>query len=637
MNIPLAAPGRKPGLRPLLSPSLAVLSLLVALGCAYWNVTLGAFHFDDESNIIDNRALQVHTPTLASLWQAGKSGYTASRPLAGATFAWDWHRGGGRAGAFLATNRVIHGVNALLLLALLYRLIQTPNPQRRLFAAWVGALFWTVHPIQVQAVAYATQRMASLATLCMLLSVLAFMQWRVMRGRAWLWLPLSAASCGVGMLVKEIAALVPLLLLLVEFGARPETVHRRPWDPLWLALPVGGMLCFVLDGILGGPLWSFLLENYQRMGERVVDFSMGERLLTQPRVFFFHLSQILWPLPERFAIEHDFVTSRAWLQPPATLLAWLALGVWCVVGGWLLVAGGPRRVLGSLLLWPVAALSLESGPVGLEMVYEHRMYLPLAGFAGLLSWGVAHGWRPGGRGWALTAGLLVCVGLLILSTRTRLLDWRSPMRLLQATVVHTAPNSARAWDNLGTLYAESQRVQEAEAAFSMAIALNPRHVAALVNRGILRSGSPHTLESALADLNSALDRPAPPLQALVARGNLLVRLGRLQEAERDYARALRVGSQGDDVGTRDKRRHLLSAAHYQMGNLQQRLQRFPLALDHYRQAVAIDPGNALATFNQGELLLRLGRGEEALQALNRAVALQPADPSAYFLRGKARL
>ncbi|MDX1606512.1 MAG: tetratricopeptide repeat protein, partial [Candidatus Competibacterales bacterium] len=185
----------------------------------------------------------------------------------------------------------------------------------------------------------------------------------------------------------------------------------------------------------------------------------------------------------RFSVEHDFATARSLLDP-TTLLAGGVLLLWVAVGVFLLLKHR-WRIHGFLLLWVPVTLAIESSVVPLEMVFEHRMYLPAVGLAGLLALGL-HRLMGYGRATALVApGLaLVIVAALTASTLVRVPQWRSERILYQQAVRH-APGSARAWGNLGVFHLEEGEPAAAFQALQRALAIDPDDSQALETLGVL--------------------------------------------------------------------------------------------------------------------------------------------------------
>jgi hypothetical protein len=353
-------------------------------------VRANEFHFDDHRNIVDYGPVRMEQPSGKALLDAFANPKLQYRNFPSLTFAVDWWRGGGEARAFLQTNVFLHALTALAVFAFAYRLLcrlQTENRRTVLLAAFCVALLWAVHPINSQAVNLIVQRMAILATLFVLLSLTCYLEARradSTRHIAWY---AAAALFGVlGAFSKENAWILPLLVLAVEYGVvrHGQVLVQNKLDVLLLALPFVGLALVATDLALGsGPVSNSFLSGYETRS-----FSMEERLLTQPRVIFFYLSLVLWPLPGRFSLEHDFAVSTSLLGPPTTLLSLLGIAVLIFTALRRLFVRPQTRLLGFLLLWPAMTLVIESSFIPLELIFEHRMYMPMVGLAVLAGAGL---------------------------------------------------------------------------------------------------------------------------------------------------------------------------------------------------------------------------------------------------------
>ncbi|MEW5756517.1 MAG: tetratricopeptide repeat protein [Pseudomonadota bacterium] len=466
---------------------LAVCSITLVTIASYWEAPKNVFHFDDRFSIVEHPPIHITEPSLANLLQAGANAYHAPRPLPSVTFAFDWWRGGGDPRAFQITNILIHLINAVLVLALLYQVLIRLAPGWRgaaLAVATVGALVWAAHPIQVQAVTYIVQRMASLAALFMLLAVLLYVLGR--SAQSLLSRVLFFAGCAVsfalGALSKENAWITPLLILLAEYGLvrHGQALIRSTADKFIIGVPLAlGALALLSIVLEIGPVYDFVSQGYEQR-----DFTLWQRVLTQPSVIAFYLSQVLWPLPGRFSLEHDFVISTALFQPISAAFAWLGLLGWIAGGLWLL-SRRAGRLYGVLLLWVPLTLVVESSFISLEMVFEHRMYVPLLGVTGLLGCGLlwlSGRFRYGGLAVAAIAAVII-VGLVI-ATQQRVPVWSSVLSLVQNSAEH-APNSARAWSNLARQYVNLNRQDLALEPAQRALRLDPNNSAALETMGII--------------------------------------------------------------------------------------------------------------------------------------------------------
>lgn len=435
-------------------PGNARVFFVVALVCAGYALAAGDYYlFDDSAALSANRALASLDGRVFHDWvdalassEAGPTG----RPLAMLTFAAQAALGPpfDTALASKCVNALLHGICALLLLALGRALARAPGlagtlPAGPLTLGALAALLWTLLPLHVSTVLYPVQRMAQLSALFVLLALWLFARWRqhaadaglapqqIAAGALWLALLGLAAT-----LAKENGVLLAWLLVLLEVVAYRgvwrgrERPGLRRLGLLLLALPLAGLgLVFLLD-----PGW--ILGGY---GAR--DFTLAERLLTQLRVLWHYAAWTVLPVPGQLGFVHDDIAvSRSLLNPATTALAAVA---WLAV---IAVALGQRRRRPWLLLglgFFLLAHSLESGVLALELVFEHRNYLPAWGVclivAGLLlearvrAGAAVARLRP-----PLAYGLLLAA-LLALRTFT----WADELRMAEAQVAHH-PQSPRA-------------------------------------------------------------------------------------------------------------------------------------------------------------------------------------------------
>jgi Tfp pilus assembly protein PilF len=514
---------------------LAGLLLVMLVIFAYQDAPRNGFHLDDLNNILRHPPIWLEELSLKGLIQAGHGALLPTRPLPSVTFAIDWWRGVGDPAPFQWSNLILHSTVALALFGLLNSLLQRfvgHSDNRTLWCAFLGAAIWAVHPIQIQSVTYIVQRMNSMAALFTLLAVLSYVHGRLAQHHKPRWFLLCATSALCGAFSKENAWITPLLLLLAEYGVcrhgRPLIASR--WDYFWLGLPIILGLYLFVDLISGtGPLANFILPGY---AER--DFTLKERLLTQPRVILFHFSQILWPLPSRFSIEHDFPLSAGLIHPASTLAAILALLGWIGAGIWLLLRRN-QRLWGFLLLWVPTTLAIESSIVPLEMVFEHRMYLPTTGLAGLAALALAAGIQRQ-RLLILASGVAAIIMVACLaSTLKRIPDWQTRLTLNEAILPDA--RSARVWATLALAYVEEGRPGHGLKAARQALALDPRQPQAMEALGIV------LMDQGRLDEAERYFSRAYGLEELDSTDSLLNHWGELRVKRGDHRRALALFSQ----------------------------------------------------------------------------------------------
>jgi hypothetical protein len=103
---------------------------------------------------------------------------------------------------------------------------------------------------------------------------------------------------------------------------------------------------------------------------------MSERVLTQFRVVLYYVTLLIYPHPSRLNLDYDFPISKTILDPPTTLIS---ISIIVALIGYSLWTAKKRPVLSFFILWYFVNLVIESSIFPLEMVFEHRLYLPVVG------------------------------------------------------------------------------------------------------------------------------------------------------------------------------------------------------------------------------------------------------------------
>ena len=417
----------------------------------------GAFVFDDIGSIANNPAIDLHALTAQGLLQAVLSAPVGGllRPISTLSFALDAYLFGVSPGPFKITNIGIHlAVGALLwfLTRELFRAYRT-STDKSLDDDVIGWLslavstLWLVHPLNLTSVLYTVQRDNSLSALFTSAAVLSYLVGRRRSGASgrfliWLAAPLCTA---VGMLCKENAALAPVFILVIEYTLLRFRGHDGALSP-----EVGGFfVAFLLLPMLAALAFAMARPGFFFSGYDGRGFTMYQRLLSESRVLLDYLRWSFIPDVRQLGLFHDDIPpSRGLLQPFTTLFSLAAVAVLFGAG----VALRRRLPLLSLgILWFFAGQLMESTILPLELVFEHRNYLPLFGLilgttgsAYLLA--IEHG-----KAVMAKSLIVACILLLSLSTAARAADWRTELTFAVSESRHH-PHSARALSELQWAY-----------------------------------------------------------------------------------------------------------------------------------------------------------------------------------------
>ncbi len=375
------------------SHSFFFLLLSAFLLIIYSNSFDAGWHLDDPRNILDNPHIHMNQLT----WQNIKNTFHASidgglylgekiyRPVTCLTFGVNWFFGQKNIIGYHLINFTIHLFSAFFLYLTILMLFKTPalNQHDKKTSYWVAslsALFWAVHPIQVPAVTYIVQRMASLSALFYLMGLFAYLKARLSTNyiHRVVCFCLTASFYLLALGSKENAVLLPGALALMEFiffKTCRDLIHNKKVVWTLLAFSLALVITFVM--VLKGS--SFLIKGYE-----LRSFTIEQRLMTQPYVLLFHLSQFFLPAVSRFSIAHDITVPTDLFSPLYTLPSIAAIIIIVILA------------LGSFKKYPLFSFTVlffflnhlvESTIIPLELIFEHRNYLPgLFVFSPFLLW-----------------------------------------------------------------------------------------------------------------------------------------------------------------------------------------------------------------------------------------------------------
>ena len=362
--------------------TFALLSCLILV--AYSNTFHSSWHFDDKPNIVNNYHLHLNDLQPESIvrtfftnprnpFHIGDKMY---RPIPCLTFALNWYFGRDDVFGYHIVNIIIHIFTAFFLFLTILNLFKTPNLKDKFkenehLIALLASILWAVNPVQTQAVTYIVQRMAQMAAMFYILGIYSYIKGRIgnslLERSAWFVWCLFCFLFAVGS--KENAVMLPMALVLVEITFFQDlSLQKTRRLFLWIAAGIS-VSVFLLGSLffLRESPFSFLNGYAHR------PFSLAERLLTEPIIVIYYLTQIFYPVPNRLSIEHDVIISSCFFKPWTTIPSILII---VSLIGFGLLQIRKRPLLSFTILFFFLNHIIESTIIPLELVFEHRNYLP---------------------------------------------------------------------------------------------------------------------------------------------------------------------------------------------------------------------------------------------------------------------
>ena len=354
----------------------------------------GPFVFDDAPNITENPAIKITELNIESIKKAAFSipAGPLYRPVSFISFALNYYIFELDTFSYKVVNLLIHyGVGiaifwcAFLILSMVYfDKYQSLQDKRRIYwTAFLISSVFLLHPFNVSSVLYVVQRMNSLAALFMFLSLGFYLQ-----GRMKMYRLSDVSSGGYGFIIvcwaisvfvffplaifsKENALLLPFLVLVIETilfrWHSAQLSHERLLKLLRILLYLG-LVVVIIAAFFG---WDRIMSGYAHR-----DFTLTERLLTEPYILFRYLTLVVLPINSGMTFYHDDIHIFSSITDGTAflyVLFWLSLIVFA------LIFRRKAKWFAFAVLWFLIAHSMESSVIALELAHEHRNYVPMFG------------------------------------------------------------------------------------------------------------------------------------------------------------------------------------------------------------------------------------------------------------------
>lgn len=576
-------------------PTAIAVVVIGLVGLAIYARSFSApFVFDDVGSIVENTSIR----HLTTAWSPPADTTVAGRPLLNVSLAVNYAYSKLNVRSYHITNAAIHVLGGIILFGIVRRTLRHmaelgPASYHPDSVSLLVAVAWIAHPLQTEAVTYTVQRGESLAGLFGLLTLYGFIRSSVSDRHRLAWQSISWTACAAGVLTKETAVILPILVLLYDrvfvSGSFVETWRRRRWYYVALAA-------------LWIPLGYLIAANGGRSGTAGLSapISMASYAATQCYAIAHYLRLVVWPSGQVFDYGTPTITSLLRLSLPLILLMIL---IGSILVTW---RQTPRfaflGVAFLLLLSPTSTVV----PISTQTMAEHRMYLAVAPVLLAMIFVFR---RALGRQATIP---LIAMGLLFaISANARNGIYTDTVGLWSDTV-SKAPTNARALNNLGLALSNHGQLPAALNVYERATHLAPRYASAHNNLGVALRELGRT-DDAIIEYRKAIEvRPDYP-EAHANLGRALLLVHRRADAINQLETALRLSPD-------------YAEAHENLGLALQLEGQAGEALPHLARAAELRPENANTHESLAFVLAASGRHDAALAEFRRAAELAPKDP-----------
>ncbi|MFT5728438.1 MAG: Tfp pilus assembly protein PilF [Desulforhopalus sp.] len=585
--------------------------IFIVIGTLIYGNSLNVpFYLDDIHNL-NNSALRIEKFSVDSILQALSGGHLQTRPVSNLSFALNYLLDGFDVQGYHFLNIILHICSSIFLFLLLRATLFLPVNREKYGGfssiAFLTALLWLVHPVGTQSVTYIVQRMNSMAAMFYLLSMLLYVtgrRYQVMTEQRPQKLKAYALFTGSGLAAllaigsKEIAATLPVMILMYEWyffqNLSLAWLRRRlPW-----VVGAVAIICLLIFFYLHGHLLQVFLNN-DCPGR---DFTKAERILTQFRVIVHYIELLLYPNPSRLFLDYNFSLSRSLVEPVTTFFS-AGFLISTLIAAILL--SRKERLLSFCLLWFFGNLVIESSVICLEIIFEHRTYLPSTFFI-LFVTATLYRISPNNR--AISLFLVGITLLFCYWTVERNKVWQRPEIFWKDCVVQY-PDKARPHNNLGYALLRNEKLEEAGRQFLFAIELAPEEAAPHNNLGLVFLKTGRTAE-AIEQFTTAIQLDPKYYTAYNNLSDIFEKQGKIHDAIAGYQKALEISP--ENIKSNGSLGKILA----QHGHPAK-------ALPYLEKASHQKPIDVTIHLNLGEVLLQLGRKDEAITLFQQVIELDP--------------
>jgi len=587
-----------------------LLALLLFLAIApYLNTLQNGFVYDDKNEVLTNPYIRsfshvgeiFSTRILAHLGARGATNYY--RPISIFGFLICYKLFGVLPYGYHLANLLLHTLIVCMIFGLSKRLFQDE------WLAFIAAALFALHPVHTESVAW----VSGVTDLDLAFFYLAtfwffFASARPGGGRSeWMQLGM-VASFILTLLSKEQAVTLPLLAMLFEHFYRDDrstTTWRQKvsrYGSLWLLVPVYILFRIRFFG-------AFAPVQLTR------NVSWYEAIISSAPLSARYVFKMFWPV--HLIAYYPFHKSVRLFD--FHVLTGIACFLACLV---IFIALWKRQHLVSFgLIWFFLNIApvLNSRWLGPNVFTERYLYLPSVGFCWVVAWWILDVWRRNAtrpRIWrvALASGLVIIATLGFIRIVTRNRDWRDDTTYYQVTLADV-PEAASLRLNLGAVYWNGMRPDDAEREWKAALAVSPDSAQLLNNLGLVCASRKQN-DQAIAYFERSMRLRPNYTDAHLNLGRLYKDAGRTAGAELQLQAAVALAPM--NIGARNE-----------LGNLYYTSGRLPEAEAQFQASMASIP-TAAASDSLGDIALRRGQRDVAEKDYKQAIELDEFDPRGHF-------
>ncbi|MFH0866637.1 MAG: tetratricopeptide repeat protein [Bacteroidota bacterium] len=633
-------------------PKWALPSVLIFTAFLYFRSLFNDFAWDDEMYILNNPFIRDFS--ISGIKAIFSSFYFCNyHPLTTLTYLFEYNFFGLYPLPYHILNVLLHLLNTWLV----YKITEKLSENK--ITVLVVSLFFAIHPMHVESVAWISERKDVLFTSFYLLSILVYLRYLKCEKKLKYYIGTLLLFI-FSLLSKPSAVTLPVLLIVIDVYQ-----NRKINTKILLE-----KIPFFLLSILFGVLTIMAQKSMGSIKDLSVSFNFFERIFLFTYTVSFYIVKLIAPF--NLSIMHYFPETHGSTLP---FLYYASLPFLIILFWFIIKLKSFRKdfIFGFLFFLITISITLQIIAVGNSIASERYTYIPYIGLFYLIGQWFATIERKLKRNIIFTIFSLFVI-LFSYQTWNRIYVWKNTETLC-SDIIKKNPDKydcyyirgvnrgkkgdfkgavqdfnkaltlksdePKAYYNRGLAFKYLNNNDSALNDYSNAIMLNPEYAEAYLNRGLLYYELKNT-KSAILDYNKAIQLNPEFTVAYNNRGRLLYESGDMKSAMLDYNEATRLNPEfayaysnralvkaktGDTIGAFndvDKAMTLSpdnAEIYYTRGSIKTMQKDYEGSIEDYNYSLKLNPNDNRVYYDRGMILLNLKDTSGACEDLKKALEL----------------
>lgn len=561
-------------------------------------------NWDDQQYIIDNPLVKsLSIENISNIFSTNVMGNY--HPLSVLSLAVDYHLYHLSPEGFHATGIIIHLLNVILVF-IFFRMLSGS-----LIVAFITALFFGIHPMHVESVAWVSERKDVLYMFFYMASLYTYTLFIKAQKRKWMLYVFTLLLFVLSLFSKGQAVTLPIVLLLIDY------LVKRKYDKRILIEKIPFLFISIAMGII-----AVIAQKKSGAIADIPIFPFFDRLIFASYSFLNYFLKMIFPLNMSafypYPVKDGNLYPLVYYSAPIILLALLFIIFRFLKNRREFIFGFTFFIVNIFLL-------LQLIPVGGSIMSERYTYLSYVGLFFIIGDTFSKTWnspdkKKSNYKYLFSIVLLIYAFFLCYSTIVRNKIWKNS-DTLWTDVIKKNPKTVIAYANRGSYYQKQGKLDIAMKDFNEALRLKPDHVETLINRAdVYRVNGQYDLS--IADCNKAISANKNYSGAYMNRGIAYCIVGRYDEAFSDFGKVISQDPKNANV-------------YCNRGNLFDMKGQLDSAIADYSKAIFLNPAYAEAFYNRGKTFLRKKDYNSAISDFNSALRFNSNYDDVYFFRSQA--